>query len=134
MTAPLILIAEDNALIGMMIQSDLETAGYRVAGPFAQIAPALELAADEAPSLALVDIDLYGGDSGLDLAEALQRMNVPSLFVTGQNREGVANSELALGVLSKPFQSNELLASVEGAICYARTGETPPPNKQVDWF
>ncbi|MBB4658694.1 response regulator [Parvularcula dongshanensis] len=132
MTTTLILLAEDNVMIGMMMQLDLQDAGYEVAGPAVTNAAALKLLAGSRPALALVDIDLKDGDSGLDLARTLKdEFDVPTLFVTGQTQE--ASGE-ALGVLTKPFQSETLLSSVEAALDYIRTGTQPAPQPGLIWF
>lgn len=134
-----ILIAEDNAMVGMMMQLDLEAAGYAVLGPFARSAPALEAAEAQPPALALLDIDLAGGDSGIDLAARLrERWSVPCLFVTGQGVDAASARELALGVMTKPFRSETLVAAVEDALAVA-AGETearfaPRAIEAVSWF
>lgn len=130
-----ILIAEDNAMVGMMMQMDLEAAGYRVLGPFARNAPAIEAAEAERPALALLDIDLAGGDSGIDLAAVLcERWDVPCLFVTGQGVDAASARDLALGVLTKPFRSDALVAAVDAALRVVSGGEAPPDAEAVAWF
>ena len=68
-----ILIVEDEALIAMALADGLEDAGHEVVGPAATIAEALALC-DEAPpppELAVLDINLRDGSSGVDVARAL---------------------------------------------------------------
>ena len=129
-----ILIAEDNTMVGLLMQADLEDAGYAVQGPFARSGPALAAAAAARPDLALVDIDLADGDSGIDLAERFGGMSVPCLFVTGQSFDAAAAPEHALGVLGKPFPSAVLLETVALALRVA-AGEPAPRNEAgVAWF
>ena len=130
-----ILIAEDNTMIGMMMQMDLEGAGHRVLGPAVNNSQALLLAREAPCDLALVDIDLKGGDSGLVLAQLLRgEHGMPTLFVSGQVAEAVTNASLAIGVLTKPFQSSSLIATVEKALAYADGGEKPDSGSQAMWF
>ena len=134
MTGGRILVAEDNAMIGMLIQSDLEQAGFDVLGPFPRMAPALEAARTRGCALALVDIDLAGGDSGVSLAGALSgQLGVPCLFVTGQAIDAARGAEHALGVLSKPVPSEVMVQSVHAALRVAK-GHPPPEISAVRWF
>ena len=135
-----ILIAEDNSLIAMAMATGLEAAGHVVVGPAAANAPALEAARAEVPDLALVDIDLQGGDSGFELAARLRaELGVPCLFVTGQLGEAIAHEAegcgcAALGALGKPFRIAALLGAVEQALEYARGGRVPESGRQLRWF
>ena len=141
-----ILIAEDNSTIAMAMATGLETAGHTVVGPAVANAPALAAARASPPDLALVDIDLQGGDSGFDLAERLNgELGVPCLFVTGQLgeaiaheagcREGGARPCAALGALGKPFRIAVLLEAVEQALAYAKGGGVPESGgRQLRWF
>ena len=140
-----ILIAEDNSLIAMAMATSLERAGHEVVGPVVANAPAMAAARETPPDLALVDIDLQGGDSGFDLAASLHvELGVPSLFVTGQLGEAIERGASigsgdghgcpALGALGKPFRMPLLLAAVEGALRYARGEGVPESSRQLRWF
>ena len=130
-----ILIVEDNALIAMAMAESLERAGHRVVGPAASNGPALEAARAAAPDLALVDVDLAGGDCGFDLALTLrEELGVPSLFVTGQLGEACAHGSGALGALGKPFRISVLLDAVGRALEYAHGGAVPESGRQLRWF
>lgn len=129
----MILIAEDNVLIAMTMEDDLVDAGFEVVGPAPTCAAAERLARENEVSLALVDIDLARGDSGLDLAGTLNgELGVPCLFVTGQSLDAARNVRHALGVLRKPFDGKQLVAAVRAAL------DTPPDARpdveRVDWF
>ena len=130
-----ILIAEDNTMIGMMMQMDLEDAGYEVLGPAVNNMEALMLAERTRADLALVDIDLKGGDSGLRLAAILKADHgVPSLFVTGQVGEATAYPGIAIGVLTKPFQSAFLIETVAAGLAYLKDDVKPTSRGQAIWF
>ena len=129
-----ILIAEDNAMVGLLMQMDLEGAGYTVRGPFARNDLALAAAADASVDLALLDIDLAGGDSGIDLARKLKAAHgTPCLFVTGQSYEAAGTGSLALGALTKPFTSQALLDVVRAAL-KRTSGERAEADAAVAWF
>ena len=135
----MILIAEDNVLIGMMMEDDLRQAGFETAGPAATNAAALALADESEISLALVDVDLANGDSGFDLAAALsERHSIPCVFSTGQAMDAMSNAGTALGVLRKPFSGPQLVAAVETAVRIAEdAGYVPCVDEEhapVTWF
>lgn len=106
-----ILIVEDEALTAMSMQVILEDHGYEVVGAADNLASALELSITHAPQLALVDIRLSGGDSGLDVAQALTAAGVAVIFATG-NCPGDAAASLALGCLHKPIGEDQLVRGV----------------------
>jgi 1,2-diacylglycerol 3-beta-glucosyltransferase len=57
-----LMIVEDEVLVAIVLRSELEDAGYRVLKLTDRIAEALEVAGLNPPDLALVNIDLAGGD------------------------------------------------------------------------
>ena len=128
----MILIAEDNFLIAMTMENDLRAGGHAVIGPATTCEEAERLARDNDLDLALVDIDLARGDSGLDLAATLNgEVGVPCLFVTGQTLDATKNARNALGVLRKPFTGEQLLAAVNAAL------ESTPDREDLErvvWF
>ncbi len=66
-----ILIVEDEALIAVVLADSLEGAGHEVMGPASTMAEALALCEALRPELALLDINLRDGSSGVDVARAL---------------------------------------------------------------
>ena len=109
----LVLLVEDDFLIAMAMQDALEAVGYEVVGPAATVAEALRLVETRRPDLALVDITLRGGDSGVDLCRALRRRDVPCLFVSGEPTRARAARDIALGYLAKPCREQTIIESVE---------------------
>ena len=60
-TAKRILVAEDEALISVILSGDLRDEGYVIAGPFSTARDALAWLADDTPDLAIVDYMLRDG-------------------------------------------------------------------------
>jgi DNA-binding response OmpR family regulator len=104
-----ILIVEDEILLGLLLADALADVGYRVLGPASCRAEALELLAAGAPHLAFVDIELKGGDSGIELAAELRCHAVPCVFATGQPDRARSHRELALGLVPKPYNPMTLV-------------------------
>lgn len=111
-----ILIIEDEALVAMELRFVLEDLGYEVVGTAPDACTAHALVREHDIDLALVDIHLSDGPTGIDLGRDLaQDMGISVLFMTanpGMLRGGVAG---AIGVLSKPTDEY----AVQMAVSYA---------------
>lgn len=126
----IILLVEDEALIALTLEMTLDEAGYTILGPVATAARALELAERTVPDLALVNIDLRDGDSGIILASELHhRWTVPVLFVSGQRADALAHRDVALGYLGKPYDPNVVLASLR--VVRHLLEKRPPPEPRT---
>lgn len=129
-----ILIIEDEALVAMELRFVLEDLGYDVAGVAAEARTARNLVRETEIDLALVDIHLSDGPTGVELGRELgQEMGVTVLYMTanpGMVREGVAGT---IGVLSKPTDERAVQKAVEYAL-RRRKGELveyAPPELQL---
>jgi len=121
----LILVVEDEALVGLVLVLALAREGHDVLGPAGTAAEALALAERTPPELALVDINLRNGGDGVGVARALLgRHGCPSLFVTGQVGRAHANRDAAWGFIRKPYDPEVVLRSVE-VVEDLRVGRAP---------
>ena len=130
-----ILVVEDEALIALVLVEILTEGGHEVLGPAATMEQALVLCEDAPPQLALLDITLQGGGSGLDVARALhRRWGVPAIFASSQVCEARQARDIALGCIRKPYAVETVLRSIEAA--RAVMGGTPPANppKEFEMF
>lgn len=82
---PLVLLAEDEALIGMTLIPDLEEAGFRVAGPFTRGDESMRWLETQTPDLAVLDIVLSDGPCA-ELARRLRGRQVPFIVFSGHDR------------------------------------------------
>jgi DNA-binding NarL/FixJ family response regulator len=129
-----ILIIEDEALVAMELRFVLEDLGYEIVGSAPDALTARGLVKDAQVDLALVDIHLSDGPTGVELGRGLANDNgVTVLYLTanpGMLREGVPGT---LGVLSKPTDER----IVRSAVAYAlqrRQGvpvDYAPPELQL---
>jgi DNA-binding response OmpR family regulator len=109
-----ILIVEDNALIAMTVEATLSEAGYTVLGPAASTDRAIEIAERIPPRIALMNIELRDGSSGIELARTLkQRGGTTVIFVTGQVADAREHRSVAIGFLAKPCTDEALLATIK---------------------
>jgi DNA-binding response OmpR family regulator len=112
-----ILIIEDEALVAMELRFVLEDLGHEVVATVADAATARGIVRETDVDLALVDIHLSDGPTGVALGRELgQEQGVSVLFMTanpGMVRDGVAGT---IGVLSKPTDERAVQKAVDYAL------------------
>ncbi len=129
-----ILIIEDEALVAMELRFVLEDLGHEVAGIAGDARTARNLIRETEVDLALVDIHLSDGPTGIDLGRELgQSHGVTVLFMTanpGMVRDGVAGT---IGVLSKPTDEHAVQTAVDYALRRraGRPVQYAPPQLQL---
>ena len=129
-----ILVIEDEALVAMELRFVLEDLGHEVVGTAADARTARQMACETEVDLALVDIHLSDGATGIDLGRELgQELGVTVLFMTanpGMVRNGVAGT---IGVLSKPADERAVKTAVDYALSRrsGRPVEYAPPELQL---
>ena len=129
-----ILVIEDEALVAMELRFVLEDLGHQVIGTVADARSARRLVQESDVDLALVDIHLSDGPTGIALGRELaQELGVTVLFMTanpGMVRNGVAG---AIGVLSKPTDERAVQTAVDYALGRraGRPVEYAPPELQL---
>ncbi len=115
-----ILVVEDEIIIADHLCDTLEELGYEVLEPAINYTEALILIQQENLDLAILDIQLSGKKTGLDIAKEIQKTkNFPFIFLTSNADSGTV--ELAKKVkpaafLVKPFTKKELFTSIEIAL------------------
>ena len=121
-----ILVVEDDVLIGLALQVVLYLGGHRVVGPAVYVDEALRLADAEPPELAFVDINIGGDGDGIAVARALtQRHGTSCIFLTAQLAQARSARDVAVGVIAKPYDPPELLRAVK-VVAALRKGKPPP--------
>ena len=111
-----ILIVEDEYLIGLALVLVLAVAGHHTVGPAASADEALQMAQAEHPELAFVDININGDRDGVDVARLLTEHGTTCIFLTAQLDRARAARNVAVGVITKPYDPNALLQTVEVAV------------------
>lgn len=107
-----ILIVEDEAMLAMSLQFLIGIGShYRVAGIATDLDSSLRLADELSPALALIDIQLAHGSSGLTVASELHARGITCMFMTG-NRPPEPRPDISVGCLSKPFSDRALFEAL----------------------
>ena len=110
-TRPLrILVAEDEAVIGLDLAQRLVEAGYSVLGPFTHRAEIEAWIAHDTPDAAVLDFKLLDG-SCEEMVRLLRDRGVPMVAFTGG---GDIPEDLAdMAVVAKPGNIDQVLAALE---------------------
>jgi DNA-binding response OmpR family regulator len=110
-----VLVVEDEAVIGMLVEEELLEAGAEVVGPVDSVGDALRLvevlAGEGGLSAAVLDIKL-ADEIVTPVADALTEHRVPFLFVTGYGTNCATGRHRAAPVLQKPFTPHDLIVAV----------------------
>lgn len=115
-----ILIAEDEQVVALDVESGLDDLGYEVVGVVSSAAEAVRLTEETRPDLVLMDIQLDGPSDGIVAAEEIRRRwQIPVVFVTASAGQEIlfrAKAAGPYGYITKPFRVNELNATIAVAL------------------
>jgi DNA-binding response OmpR family regulator len=103
---PRILVVEDEYLVAMMMENDLDEAGFNIVGIANSAEKAVAMALTEKPDFIIMDIRLIGERDGIDAAlEIFTKTGIRCLFATAhgdaQSKTRAAAAS-PLGWLQKP--------------------------------
>lgn len=111
----------------MELEFALEHAGHHVVGVAADARQALSLAAEARPDLAIVDINLRDGKSGVRIAALMaSELGVTVLFATAEPELIPEQFAGAYGVVVKPYSAPSVHAAVDYCLAL-RDGVDPGP-------
>lgn len=115
-----ILLLEDNLLIGRDVKKILEFVGYQVSGPFDKGEKALDQMVKESFDLAVLDIELQGELTGLDVGEQIrEKYHIPVIFITGLLKDTYRQRAVDMGAhsfINKPFNERNLVNAIDMAL------------------
>ncbi|RMB56051.1 DNA-binding response regulator [Dokdonia sinensis] len=115
-----ILVVEDEILIADNICDHLEELGYEPLEPVSNYTGAIEALEAEHPDIAILDIQLAGKKTGIDVARIIRdKYNIPFIFLTSNSDEQTvseAKETYPPAFLVKPFSKAELYTSIEIAL------------------
>jgi len=112
-----LLIVEDEPIIARDLSYMLEDLGYEVIGIAHSANDAMEILQKEAVQLVLLDINLAGSLSGIDLAHWInQKLQLPFIFLTSySDKETLTKAKITepYGYLVKPIEEQNLKSTLE---------------------
>ncbi len=118
-----LLIVEDEPLTAFDTEHLLKTAGYDVVATVDTVEAAVAALGDRI-HLAVIDVEISGEGSGIDVATVANERGIPVLFVTGNCPNGATH--LAQACLAKPYNGRDLIGSIEAVDCLMRGLEPKP--------
>jgi len=107
-----VLVVEDSWQVSTGLKHLLESWGATVVGPVPTAADAMRLMSDGLPDVALVDINLRGGERSYDLIDQLHARNIRVVVLTGY-ADVPLDSGKAVAILQKPVRADALIASLQ---------------------
>jgi two-component system, response regulator PdtaR len=119
---PRVLVVEDEALIALNAEAILQEAGFTVTGIAATYAQARALADALPPDVAVVDLNLLDGRTGLRVAEHVHGMHGAMVVIATGNPEGIEAGGAIRAVLRKPYDDAALARAALEALAVGARG------------
>jgi two-component system, response regulator PdtaR len=117
---PRILIVDDDPIITHLVSTMLQKKGYVIAAIITTGEEAVIKAAELAPDLVIMDVNLSGLMDGMDAAHYIfQLFHSPILFITGISDEqllGRVTCSRPYGIIFKPFTAIQMSTNVHLAL------------------
>ena len=115
-----ILIVEDEFVVANDLAITLEAAGYETLGIAVSAIAAMDEISKATPDLVLLDIQLQGAESGIDLARKLKALNIGFVYLSANSDQSTlqrARATEPYGFLVKPVRAKDLMVTLDIA-CY----------------
>ena len=113
-----VLIVEDEALVAMMVEDAVESAGHDIAAVVSNITDAVAAVVRGDFDVALLDMNLHGQKAHA-LPVTLKARGTPFAFVTGYSQSGILDKFADAPVVTKPFRFEDIakaLTSLSAAL------------------
>ncbi|MEL6639092.1 MAG: response regulator transcription factor [Bacteroidota bacterium] len=114
-----VLIIEDDDSYALEVEMIILELGYQVQAVVNNSEEALALVKKQRPDLILIDIFIDGEKDGIQVAEAIQPLDIPIIFITAHNQPTLYQRSRDLSPFAfiiKPFDKYTLQSMVESAI------------------
>ncbi|MDB5457228.1 MAG: hypothetical protein JWP92_2813 [Caulobacter sp.] len=125
-----VLIVEDEVLLATELEFLVEEAGCRAIGHAMSSDEAYDLATTFKPDLALVDVHLRDGPTGVEVARRIaENCSGVALFMTANIKRLPADFAGACGVIGKPYSEHGMKMALSYLRVCLRNGRAPgrPP-------
>lgn len=124
-----VLIVEDEIFVAIEVESVVRDLGHEPVGIAADSRHAMQLSGEA--DIALVDLNLHDGPTGIEVGRQLAQDGVTVMFMTAnpaQLGDGVPG---AIGVLPKPVNDQELKSAIQYVTAVHRREHAPvtPPRR-----
>lgn len=127
-----VLIVEDEILTAMELEAVLSERGFEVVGIAQDAATARALAAQKPIDLALVDVNLRDGRTGVGLGAELARdSDAKVIYLTAHPLPPHERPAGVIGLLTKPSDENSVVRALDYALRRHENLLPPPPALQL---
>lgn len=113
-------ILDDEVVICETLSKYLKELGYLVPDYAINYDEAIYLIENEKPDIMLLDINIGGVQNGIDIASYIRKnKNIPLIFISSYSDKSTLHNASTVkpnGYLVKPFNKNDLFASIEVAL------------------
>jgi response regulator of citrate/malate metabolism len=126
-----VLIVEDEVLLAVELEYLVATSGAEPVGHAMTSPEAVTMAEDLKPDLALVDVHLSDGPTGIDAARQMTgHCGAVVLFITANLKRLPDDYAGACGAMSKPYTEHGIRTAIAFLEACMRTGHAtrPPPT------
>lgn len=114
------MIVEDEYIVATDLRMIIQKAGYQVIGIVSSFDKALSMLTNgDEPTLVLLGIRLTGKSSGLSLADKLNEIRIPFIYVSASSNPDIMDrvrSTNPLDFVLKPFRAQDVLTAIGSAI------------------
>ncbi|WP_116894155.1 response regulator [Pseudomonas syringae] len=104
---PKVLLVEDETMLAMLMEMMLEDLGFATAYHASTLNDGIEYARNGEYDLAILDINIIGGNS-FPIAAAIADRAIPFMFCSGYGRLGIPDAWLNRRCVAKPFSAEQL--------------------------
>ncbi len=122
-----VLVVEDEIIIAAELSLLLNEMGYFVCGMAINYTSGVKLLEEKKPDLAIIDINLGGSKTGIDLGHFInENYNIPFIFLTSNVDQSTIESALECrphSYLLKPFNKIEIFTSISLALQHKSSGK-----------
>lgn len=111
-----LLIVEDSVSYAIELEQVATKIGFDVIGTVDNSADALDIIFSEHPDIILMDINIKGRLTGIDIAKRIIHLNIPILYITSFNEESTyleASQSNLIGYIVKPVEKLTLATSLK---------------------
>lgn len=123
-----VLIVEDEVLLATELEFLLEEVGCHTVGHAMSSDEAVTLAAKLQPDLALIDVHLRDGPTGIEVARKIHGdCGGVALFMTANVKRLPEDFAGACGVIGKPYSSHGVKTALTYLTACLREGQAPGP-------
>ncbi|MCJ2371972.1 response regulator [Pseudomonas sp. RGM 3321] len=104
---PKVLLVEDETMLAMLMEMMLEDLGFATAYHASSLGQGIEYARNGDYDLAILDINIIGGNS-FPIAAAIAHRGIPFMFCSGYGRLGIPEVWVDRRCVAKPFSAEQL--------------------------